>query len=612
MASYSFSDPTSTLVGPSLNSAINTSSSGVVSNTGGEAAADDAPNNIGSYAAPQVYRRDSAMANYEYVAQQQQQKPQQQVDDTVPTSFSGTIDAHHMSRGILADYFLKNQTMPANTEQTPTGTTELNQASSGAVVSPPTEPVYPYYQGQHQHQQQQQPSTTSSCMVDPLPSFLSSLPLPNAATGTTKYAAAAATTTTATDEARTSGGGGTDNNADPNNSILAAAAAAAAATVVATNTSTTNVAAAAATNNSYTDMSSYSHTPTNGYGYGYSGNTPSMANQVVSGLQSVNNPLDLNSYSVSSLSKPLSNQPSSTAMLLMGNGENANHTGDQSSNDSGNVFSVLSLPQPPSTVASGAGGGVVAQRSYSDYTTYYRTPSNTFGLGGGATATNNAAAAAATGYYPGTAAAYQPYMRPAANPAHAYYYAAAAQHGGSRYLPYNAYPPIRHFVSPARPFKCETCDQSFSRNHDLKRHVKIHSGIKPHKCPKCGKSFGRSDALKRHSMVKRCRSLNTSQPTSSTAATAVVSQQQPQPQPPQTVASQRLDTNAMRMPPPPPPPPISSQYSQYSSQQQPTADMLIQGSMATTNNDNSSRMFVPPSSSNSIVSGMLSSRTNAI
>ncbi|KAI9477177.1 hypothetical protein BX667DRAFT_461445, partial [Coemansia mojavensis] len=59
-------------------------------------------------------------------------------------------------------------------------------------------------------------------------------------------------------------------------------------------------------------------------------------------------------------------------------------------------------------------------------------------------------------------------------------------------------------------FKCETCEQSFSRNHDLKRHVKIHSGIKPHKCPKCGKSFGRSDALKRHSMVKRCRSATTS------------------------------------------------------------------------------------------------------
>ncbi|KAI8323681.1 hypothetical protein GQ54DRAFT_237357, partial [Martensiomyces pterosporus] len=54
--------------------------------------------------------------------------------------------------------------------------------------------------------------------------------------------------------------------------------------------------------------------------------------------------------------------------------------------------------------------------------------------------------------------------------------------------------------------KCPTCDQSFSRNHDLKRHVKIHSGHKPHRCPKCGKCFGRSDALKRHSMVKRCRS----------------------------------------------------------------------------------------------------------
>ncbi|OLY84334.1 Zinc finger and BTB domain-containing protein 7C [Smittium mucronatum] len=56
-----------------------------------------------------------------------------------------------------------------------------------------------------------------------------------------------------------------------------------------------------------------------------------------------------------------------------------------------------------------------------------------------------------------------------------------------------------------RPYKCSTCSQSFSRNHDLKRHVKIHTGVKPYKCKKCGKKFGRSDALKRHSLVKKCR-----------------------------------------------------------------------------------------------------------
>ncbi|OMJ24173.1 Zinc finger and BTB domain-containing protein 7C [Smittium culicis] len=59
-----------------------------------------------------------------------------------------------------------------------------------------------------------------------------------------------------------------------------------------------------------------------------------------------------------------------------------------------------------------------------------------------------------------------------------------------------------------RPYKCNTCNQSFSRNHDLKRHIKIHTGVKPYKCKKCGKKFGRSDALKRHSLVKKCRMLD--------------------------------------------------------------------------------------------------------
>ncbi|OMJ29700.1 Zinc finger and BTB domain-containing protein 7C [Smittium culicis] len=59
-----------------------------------------------------------------------------------------------------------------------------------------------------------------------------------------------------------------------------------------------------------------------------------------------------------------------------------------------------------------------------------------------------------------------------------------------------------------RPYKCNACNQSFSRNHDLKRHIKIHTGVKPYKCKKCGKKFGRSDALKRHSLVKKCRMLD--------------------------------------------------------------------------------------------------------
>ena len=47
-----------------------------------------------------------------------------------------------------------------------------------------------------------------------------------------------------------------------------------------------------------------------------------------------------------------------------------------------------------------------------------------------------------------------------------------------------------------RPFKCDECPQSFNRNHDLKRHKRIHLAVKPFPCAHCDKSFSRKDALK--------------------------------------------------------------------------------------------------------------------
>lgn len=47
-----------------------------------------------------------------------------------------------------------------------------------------------------------------------------------------------------------------------------------------------------------------------------------------------------------------------------------------------------------------------------------------------------------------------------------------------------------------RPFKCDQCPQSFNRNHDLKRHKRIHLAVKPFPCLHCDKSFSRKDALK--------------------------------------------------------------------------------------------------------------------
>lgn len=70
-----------------------------------------------------------------------------------------------------------------------------------------------------------------------------------------------------------------------------------------------------------------------------------------------------------------------------------------------------------------------------------------------------------------------------------------------------------HGQAPAqqdRPFKCDVCPQSFNRNHDLKRHKRIHLAVKPFPCKFCEKSFSRKDALKRHRLVKGCGNGKTS------------------------------------------------------------------------------------------------------
>ncbi|KAL1915405.1 uncharacterized protein VTP21DRAFT_6863 [Calcarisporiella thermophila] len=49
-----------------------------------------------------------------------------------------------------------------------------------------------------------------------------------------------------------------------------------------------------------------------------------------------------------------------------------------------------------------------------------------------------------------------------------------------------------------RPFECSECKQQFRRQHDLKRHQKLHTGERPHVCNVCHRSFARLDALNRH------------------------------------------------------------------------------------------------------------------
>ncbi|CAG8506208.1 97_t:CDS:2 [Ambispora leptoticha] len=51
-----------------------------------------------------------------------------------------------------------------------------------------------------------------------------------------------------------------------------------------------------------------------------------------------------------------------------------------------------------------------------------------------------------------------------------------------------------------RPFLCgfQGCTRAFARQHDRKRHYNLHLGFKPHVCSHCGRAFARLDALNRH------------------------------------------------------------------------------------------------------------------
>ncbi|KAJ1562350.1 hypothetical protein HK096_010963 [Nowakowskiella sp. JEL0078] len=67
--------------------------------------------------------------------------------------------------------------------------------------------------------------------------------------------------------------------------------------------------------------------------------------------------------------------------------------------------------------------------------------------------------------------------------------------------------PQANMMERERAFRCDKCEKTFLRRHDLKRHMLTHleNGQKPFECAQCGVTFTRQDAMQRHIKAERCK-----------------------------------------------------------------------------------------------------------
>ena len=55
--------------------------------------------------------------------------------------------------------------------------------------------------------------------------------------------------------------------------------------------------------------------------------------------------------------------------------------------------------------------------------------------------------------------------------------------------------------SEVKPHQCQQCLKSFSSNHQLVQHIRVHTGEKPYKCSYCERRFKQLSHVQQHTRL---------------------------------------------------------------------------------------------------------------